>query len=188
MSKRRYTELRPRQNCSFDATIALNSTVLGKLLCAVQAVGSTPEGDVCVCVLARACVYSVCVCRCTRFNKFQYPAPSFPSTSLPTPPRVLLHILVVRSAVLQIKPACISLIEQNFNTGSTRNSAPWVTKHHVNTMVHPSRRCECARLVAGNREEMRRGGGWMVKSCMFGSLLKCDDGHADSSRGCPTFD
>lgn len=40
-----------------------------------------------------------------------------------------------RRTVLQIKPACTPLIEQNFDTGLTRNSAPRVTKHRVNMIV-----------------------------------------------------
>lgn len=40
-----------------------------------------------------------------------------------------------RRTVLQIKPACTPLIEQNFDTGLTRNSPPRVTKHRVNTIV-----------------------------------------------------
>lgn len=42
-----------------------------------------------------------------------------------------------RRTVLQIKPACTPLIEQNFDTGLTRNSPPRVTKHRVNTIVLP---------------------------------------------------
>lgn len=104
-----------------------------------------------------------------RFNKFHYRIPSFrccpfclpPASLAPLSSADVLHRRAVRSAVLQIKPACTSLIEQNFNTGSTRNSAPWVTKHRVNTMVHSALVVQ-ARLVGGKREEEGEEGGQRV--------------------------
>lgn len=77
-----------------------------------------------------------------RFNKFHYHTPSFQPPSSSPLLASYISARVVHSTVLQIKPACTSLIEQNFNTGSTRNSAPWVTKHRVNTMVHTGLRCK----------------------------------------------
>lgn len=152
------------QGNHFFVAIALNSTVLGKLLCSTQdPVPREAWGAACVSI---------------NFTTIPHPfRPSYLSSS-PS----LLHIRVVHSTVLQIKPVCTSLIEQNFNTGSTRNSAPWVTKHRVNTMVHSGPRCKRDSFAIIERRRGRR----VAKSCVFGSLLKCND--TSGFRIVSTFD
>lgn len=111
---------------------------------------------------------------CVSINFTSVPHPFRPS-HLPSSPS-LLHIRIVHSTVLQIKPACTSLIEQNFNTGSTRNSAPWVTKHRVNTMVHSGPRCKRARLIGGNRERVGGKGGKELCVWIFVEMQRHTDG------------
>lgn len=103
------------------------------------------------------------------------PLPSLPALQPPTYPRV------VHSTVLQIKPACTSLIEQNFNTGSTRNSAPWVTKHRVNTMVHTSPRCKRHNSTA----VIKRGWGMDGKELCIWIFVETQR-HGQRFRWCPS--
>lgn len=138
MSKRNYTVLRPRQSflrCRHRAQFdCIGQTVMR---CRIRSQGET-RGAACVSI---------------NFTTVSHPFYPYPPSPLHPFPLFVSYIHAVHSAVLQIKPACTSLIEQNFNSGSTRNQAPWVTKHRVNTMVHRTgSRCKRARLVGGNRE------------------------------------